>query len=138
VSRRPSLPALNSSKMKSSSSNLRAFGSLNMATEQTCRTLRAYRNKLSSTESISQNVLAELEQELRLTSLALGDRAKRDKNLGDSMLNGILDEYSSRLMSMLDEKLGLNRKSLERDEPDSPGKRPDSSGEGSTSATSSL
>ncbi|ORY56119.1 WD repeat-containing protein [Pseudomassariella vexata] len=132
VARRPSMPILKLPKTKSTS-NLRAFGSLNMATEQACRTLKAYRKKLSSTEPISQDVLAELDQELRLTSLALGDRAKQSRELSDSMLNGILDQYSSRLMAMLDEKLRLGNQSSARGESYSPpGKRPNSSGSGST------
>ncbi|KAI0137267.1 WD40-repeat-containing domain protein [Xylariales sp. AK1849] len=139
VVRRPSLPALHSSRTKSSS-NLKGFGSLSMATEQASRTLRAYRKKLASSDPISQDVLAELDQELRLTSLALGDRAKLSKDISDSMLNSVLDQYSSRLITMLDEKLRLNsQSSTGREDPDSPpGKRPISSGAGSTSTASSL
>ncbi|KAI0837298.1 WD domain-containing protein [Hypoxylon sp. FL0890] len=136
VRRRPSLPALNSAKTKSSN-NLRAFGSLNMATEQVCRTLRAYRKKLASTDPISQDVLAELDQELRLTAVALGDRATRSKAMSDHMLNGLLDQYSERLVAMLDEKLRLSYRSISDQEPESPGitKRPPSSGAGSSSGS---
>ncbi|KAI1418261.1 WD domain-containing protein [Hypoxylon sp. FL1857] len=136
VRRRPSLPALNSAKTKSSS-NLRAFGSLSMATEQACRTLRAYRKKLASTDPISQDVLAELDQELRLTAVALGDRATRSKAMSDTMLNGLLDQYSERLVAMLDEKLRLSYRSTSDQEPESPGttKRPGSSGAGSSSGS---
>ncbi|KAH8677361.1 WD40-repeat-containing domain protein [Xylariales sp. PMI_506] len=106
VTRRPSLPAL---KKTQSSTNIRsAFGSLNMATEQACRTLRAYRKKLSSTEPINHEVFSELDRELKLTSLALGDRALKNKDLSDDMLNDLLDQYSARLISMLDEKLRLS------------------------------
>ncbi|KAI1781011.1 WD domain-containing protein [Hypoxylon cercidicola] len=119
VKRRPSLPALNSAKTKSTS-NLRGFGSLNMATEQTCRTLRAYRKKLSSTDPIGQEVLAELDQELRLTAVALGDRATRSKAMSDTMLNGLLDQYSERLVALLDEKLQLNYRPSSDQEPESP------------------
>ncbi|KAI0181484.1 WD domain-containing protein [Hypoxylon sp. FL1284] len=119
VKRRPSLPALNSAKTKSTS-NLRGFGSLNMATEQACRTLRAYRKKLSSTDPIGQEVLAELDQELRLTAVALGDRATRSKAMSDTMLNGLLDQYSERLVAMLDEKLQMNYRPASDQDPDSP------------------
>ncbi|KAI1769635.1 WD domain-containing protein [Hypoxylon sp. FL1150] len=119
VRRRPSLPALNSTKTKSTS-NLRGFGSLNLATESACRTLRAYRKKLSSTDPISQEVLAELDQELRLTAVALGDRATRSKALSDTMLNGLLDQYSERLVALLDEKLQLNYRPSSDQEPESP------------------
>lgn len=60
----------------STSSNNSEFGSLNMSTEQVCRTLRAYRKKLSgSTDHI--HAVNELERELDLTVRALGERAKR-------------------------------------------------------------
>ncbi|KAI0479228.1 WD domain-containing protein [Xylariaceae sp. FL0804] len=114
INRRPSLPALNSTRPKSSmggGGTTRNFGSLTMATEQACRTLRAYRKKLaSSSEPIGQGALAELDQELRLTTVALGDRATRSQQqaLSDSVLSGLLDQYSERLVSMLDEKLRLN------------------------------
>jgi WD40 repeat protein len=108
VTRRPSLPALGTSARKKSSPNLRGFGTLNMATEQACRTLRAYRKKLSSTDPLSQDVLAELDQELRLTAAALGDRAIRSKAMNETVLSGLLDQYSERLVTMLDEKLRLS------------------------------
>ncbi len=62
MTRRPSLPAMRTAaqgstvgtpRKKSSTSNLRggySFGSLSMATEQTCRQLRAYRKKLTSAD----------------------------------------------------------------------------------------
>ena len=108
VTRTPSMPALSSAKRKTSTSNLRGFGTLNMATEQACRTLRAYRKKLSSAEAISADVLAELDQELRLTAAALGERAVRSKAMSETVVSGLLDEYSQRLVSLLDEKLRLS------------------------------
>ncbi|KAF9877819.1 hypothetical protein CkaCkLH20_04954 [Colletotrichum karsti] len=102
ASRRPSLPSLGMPPKKSSP-NLRGFGSLNMATEQACRTLRAYRKKLSSTEPLSQDSLTELDQELRMTAAALGDRAIRTHDT--ALISGLLDQYEERLASMLDEKL---------------------------------
>ena len=107
VTRRPSLPALTFTRKKSTP-NLRGFGTLSMATEQTCRTLRAYRKKLSSSEPISQDVLTELDQELRLTATALGDRAVRSKTLDETVLSGLLDQYSERLATLLDEKLRIS------------------------------
>ncbi|KAI0011674.1 WD domain-containing protein [Xylariaceae sp. FL0662B] len=136
VKKRPSLPTLNVVKTKSSSTNLRGFGSLNMATEQACRTLRAYRKKLTSTDPISQEVLAELDQELRLTAVALGDRATRSKAMSDTMLNGLLDQYSERLVALLDEKLRLTYRSHSDQDPESPGKRPRSSGAESSNGSS--
>ncbi|KAI0112066.1 WD domain-containing protein [Nemania sp. FL0031] len=135
VNRRPSVPALNSAKTRSNGS-LRSFGSLNMSTEQTCRTLRAYRKKLASSDPISQEILAELDQELRLTAVALGDRATRSKAMSDTMLSGLLDQYSERLVSLLDEKLRLGKYRESSDqETDSTDKRPGSSGTGSSNTS---
>ncbi|GAP83767.1 putative WD domain-containing protein [Rosellinia necatrix] len=133
--RRPSVPTLNSTKTKSNN-NLRSFGSLNMSTEQTCRTLRAYRKKLASSDPISQDTLAALDQELRLTAVALGDRAKRSKAISDTLLHGLLDQYSERLVSLLDEKLRLGKYRRPSDQDtDSTDKRPGSSGTGSSNAS---
>ncbi|KAG9257518.1 WD40-repeat-containing domain protein [Emericellopsis atlantica] len=108
VTRRPSLPALGPAARKTSGGNLRsAFGTLNMATEQTCRTLRVYRKKLESAEPLSPEVLAELDRELRLTAAALGDRAIRSKAMNETVLSGLLDQYSERLVTLLDEKMRL-------------------------------
>lgn len=116
VTRRPSLPALGVTARKTSNPNLRGFGSLNMSTEQTCRTLRAYRKKLSSAEPISAEVLAELDQELRLTAAALGDRAIRSRAMNETVLSGLLDQYSERLVTLLDEKLRLSYQPREQGE----------------------
>ncbi|PHH58924.1 hypothetical protein CDD81_4084 [Ophiocordyceps australis] len=107
-SRRPSLLNLGKSvRKKTSSTNLRAFGSLNMATEQTCRALRAYRKKLTSSDPISKDALTELDNEMRLTASALGDRATRSEVMNETVLSGLLDQYSERLVALLDEKLRL-------------------------------
>ncbi|KAI2642214.1 WD domain-containing protein [Xylaria nigripes] len=136
VTRRPSVPVLNSARKKTSSSNLKSFGSLNVSTEQACRTLRTYRKKLASSEPISQAALAELDQELRLTAVAVGDRAMRSKFISDTMLHGLLDQYSERLVSLLDEKLRHNdyRRSSDQDM-ESTDKRPGSSGTGSSTSS---
>lgn len=108
ISRRPSLPAMGvTARKKSSATNLRAQNTLNTATEQACRTLRAYRRKLSSAEPITAECLTELDQELRLTAAALGDRAIRSKAMNETVLSGLLDQYSERLVTLLDEKLRL-------------------------------
>ncbi|KAG7125259.1 WD repeat-containing protein 62 like [Verticillium longisporum] len=119
VTRRPSLPALSVSSRKKSSPSLRGssgggFGSLNMATEQACRTLRAYRKKLASTEPIGHEVLSELDTELRLTAAALGDRAIRSKAMDESVISGLLDQYEERLASMLDEKLRITFQPIQK------------------------
>ncbi|KAM7217717.1 Quinonprotein alcohol dehydrogenase-like superfamily [Rhypophila decipiens] len=152
--RRPSLPVLNATppsalaaRKKSSSSNLRTgygYGSLNMATEQTCRQLRTYRKKLLSTDSVNSDLLAELDAELRLTAAALGERAIRSrrsrgnadsedgKQVSETVISSMLDLYSERLVSMLDEKLRLR---LSEEEKDALIKdRPRTAGEGSSSS----
>lgn len=117
IRRRPSLPALGISGRKkvSSAPTLNAYGSLNSATEQTCRTLRAYRKKLASSEPISTEALSELDQELRLTAAALGERAIRSKAMNETVLSGLLDQYSERLIALLDEKLNLTNQNKSQD-----------------------
>lgn len=117
LSRRPSLPVLNDrmARKKNSTPNLRGTSSLNAATEQTCRTLRAYRKKLSSAEPINPEALTELDQELRFTAAALGDRAIRSRAMNETVLSGLLDQYSERLVTLLDEKLRLSSQPIERD-----------------------
>jgi WD40 repeat protein len=117
VARRPSLPALSMAARKKTSSG---FGSLSMATEQTCRTLRAYRKKLSSSEPIGQEVLTELDHELRLTASALGDRAVRSKSLDEEVVKDLLEQYSEMLATLLDEKLRQGFRS--RDDEDDDGR----------------
>ncbi|ODA80961.1 hypothetical protein RJ55_03921 [Drechmeria coniospora] len=103
-------------RKKASSSNLRStFGSLNLATEQACRTLRAYRKKLSSSEPLAADMLTELDHELRLTAAALGERAIRCKAMNETVLSGLLDQYSERLVTLLDEKLRLMNQPKEQD-----------------------
>lgn len=108
--RRPSTASVDvRGRGKSSSSGISEFGSLSMATEQACRTLRAYRKKLLSTETFDEESLKELDQELRLTSVALGDRSQKSKSISETVLAGLLDQYSDRLVSMFDEKLRLSQ-----------------------------
>ncbi|KIN02542.1 hypothetical protein OIDMADRAFT_143864 [Oidiodendron maius Zn] len=108
--RRPSLASLESrGRTKSAGGTFSEFGSLNMATEQACRTLRAYRKKLLSSESVKDEALKELDQELRLTSLALGEKSLKSKTISETVLTGLLDQYSDRLVSMFDEKLRLTK-----------------------------
>ncbi|KAK4039141.1 hypothetical protein C8A01DRAFT_36903 [Parachaetomium inaequale] len=199
--RRPSLPALGAtpsssikSRKNSSSNNQRSggnlgtsvgggggggygFGTLSMATEQTCRQLRAYRKKLASADSIHGDVLAQLDAELRLTAAALGERAIRSRTAGsghgrghhhrdrernrrgsggggggederkgsgsagggkevsETVLSGLLDQYSERLVSMLDEKLRLRLSEEEKDA--LVRERPRTAGEGSSSSSGS-
>lgn len=108
-SRRPSLAsALESRGRTKSNGNLSEFGTLNMATEQACRTLRAYRKKLLSSDSVKDENLKELDQELRLTAIAVGEKLK-SKAISETVLAGLLDQYSDRLVTLFDEKLRLTK-----------------------------
>ena len=78
-----------------------------MATEQACRTLRAYRKKLLSSETVREEALKELDQELRLTAMALGEKSLKSKAISETVLTGLLDQYSARLVDLFDEKLRL-------------------------------
>ena len=108
-SRRPSLASLDSRGRNKSTGNFSEFGTLNMATEQACRTLRAYRKKLLSSEPVKEESLKELDQELRLTAMALGEKSLKSKAISETVLSGLLDQYSERLVCMFDEKLRLTK-----------------------------
>jgi hypothetical protein len=107
-----------------------------MATEQTCRQLRAYRKKLLSADTINTDVLTQLDTELRLTAAALGERQIRNRSNGNQhgkSVSDLLDKYSQRLVSMLDEKLRLR---LTEDEKDVLiRQRPRTAGEGSSASS---
>jgi WD40 repeat protein len=144
LNRRPSMPALGTAaRKKASNSNLRGTSTLNTATEQACRTLRAYRRKLSSAEPLTADCLTELDQELRLTAAALGDRAIRSKAMNETVLSGLLDQYSERLVSLLDEKLRLTNPPKEEEGqendrenmPEGPGERRNSAGDSTSSSS---
>ncbi|TAQ89134.1 hypothetical protein B7494_g2527 [Chlorociboria aeruginascens] len=124
--RRPSLASLEPRGRVKSTGNFSEFGTLNMATEQACRTLRAYRKKLLSSESVKAEVLKELDQELRLTAMALGEKTLKSKTISETVLTGLLDQYSDRLVSMFDEKLRLSQ--LESTSSTVPPERPKTAG----------
>jgi hypothetical protein len=101
--RRPSFDARSRTK---SASNVSEFGGLNMASEQLCRSLRAYRKKLSiSSDTLKVENVREMERELGLTAKALGEKAVRTKGINEGVLTKLLDQYSERLVEMIDEKI---------------------------------
>ncbi|KAF2090423.1 WD40 repeat-like protein [Saccharata proteae CBS 121410] len=103
-SRRPSIA---DSRAKPRAAGHVRQSSLGSSTEQLCRSLRAYRKKLSTTsESVSTEASRELERELGLTARALADRAKRAQPVDESVMVRLLDQYSERLVEMMDEKIG--------------------------------
>jgi hypothetical protein len=55
---------------------------------------------------VKEDALKELDQELRLTAVALGEKNLKTKVISETVL-AVLDQYSDRLVSMFDEKLRL-------------------------------
>jgi len=70
-------------RSRAKASNRSEFGSLDMSTEQVCRTLRAYRKKLNGS---SQQIQAqkELERELNLTLRAVSARSQTSDESGET------------------------------------------------------
>jgi WD40 repeat protein len=84
------------------------FGSLGASTESLCRTLRAFRKRLAtSSDAMSAELAREVEKELATTARAIGDRIK-PKELDETIIVKLLDQYSERLVSMLDEKIAAS------------------------------
>lgn len=102
-SRRPSLDVRSRTK---SGGPVHEFGSLGASTEQVCRTLRAYRKRLAnSSDNLTSEAVRELERELALTARAVGEKAIKSKTVDESVMVKLLDQYSERLVQMLDEKI---------------------------------
>lgn len=83
------------------------FGSVTSSTESVCRTLRAYRKKLTSSsnsDTIAPDVLRELEKELKLTARVVGEKSQ-GKNLDEAMMAKLLDQASEKIVSRLDERI---------------------------------
>ncbi|KAF1991417.1 WD40 repeat-like protein [Aulographum hederae CBS 113979] len=82
---------------------------LTPSTEAVCRALRTYRKKLASTPDIPLDTatIRELDRELKLTARAVGEKAIKSKQPGvdEQVLVKLLDQYSERLVEMLDLKL---------------------------------
>lgn len=86
--------------------------SLTLSTEQICRALHAYRKKLgSSQEALAHESVKEFEKELSMTARALADKAK-----SETVMVKLLDQYSQRLLGMLDDKMRANVESKIRRE----------------------
>jgi hypothetical protein len=70
-----------------------------------CRTLRAYRKRLAnSSDSMSSELAREVERELAATARAVGERVK-SKEFDETIMVKLLDQYSERLVNMLDERI---------------------------------
>lgn len=90
-------------------------GSLAYSTDMVCRSLRAYRKKLAgSSDHLEPETLRELERELGLTARALGEKAMKSRVvLEESMMVRLLNQYSERLMEMLDNKFAARKENGE-------------------------
>lgn len=98
---------LHSASSSSMPSNASGFGTLTASTDSVCRTLRAYRKKLTNAtphEMISAELVRELEKELKLTARAAGERST-GKPLDEALLTKLLDQASDKIVGLLDEKL---------------------------------
>jgi len=81
------------------------FGSIGSATESLCRTLRAYRKRLAnSSDTMSSEHARDVERELAATARAVGDRVK-SKEFDETVMVKLLDQYSERLVNLLDDKI---------------------------------
>ncbi|KAF2190746.1 WD40 repeat-like protein [Zopfia rhizophila CBS 207.26] len=84
------------------------FGSLGASTESLCRTLRAYRKRLgNSSDSLSSELVRDVERELAQTARVVGEKAK-SKSVDETVMVKLLDQYSERLVSILDEKIAAS------------------------------
>jgi WD40 repeat protein len=78
------------------------------STESLCRTLRAYRKRLANTsDTMSPEIAKEVERELAATARAIGERVKT-KAFEETVMVKLLDQYSERLVTMLDEKIAAS------------------------------
>lgn len=85
------------------------FGSLTSSTESLCRTLRAYRKRIAnSNDSLGADVVREVERELALTARVVGEKAKSNIGLNETAIQKLLDQYSERLVNILDEKISAS------------------------------
>lgn len=81
------------------------FGSLGASTESLCRSLRAYRKRLAnSTDTLNSELVKDVERELAATARAVGDRVK-SKEFDETIMAKMLDQYSERLVTLMDERI---------------------------------
>jgi WD40 repeat protein len=76
------------------------------STDTVCRALRSYRRKLAtSNDSLAPECLRDIERELGLTARAVGEKALKNKEaVEESVMVKLLNQYSERLLEMLDER----------------------------------
>jgi WD40 repeat protein len=87
--------------------NAAGFGSLTASTDSVCRTLRAYRKKLSNSSAndpLPNEIIRELEKELKLTARVVGEKSA-GKTLDEAVMTKLLEQASDKIIGMLDEKI---------------------------------
>lgn len=95
-----------------SRSNLKAppsdYGSLATASESFCRQLKAYRKRLAnSTETLDMDLIKDVQRELATTARAIGEKA-RSTEFDEIAMTKFLDQYSERLVNILDERIAAS------------------------------
>ncbi|EOD52459.1 putative wd repeat protein [Neofusicoccum parvum UCRNP2] len=109
-----------------SNQNLRESAGLSSAAEQLSKSLRLFRKKLgTSQDKLPTEAAKELERELRITSSAVGEKAKSsesssgvgekekekekakasDSSMDEGAIAKLLDQYSERLVEILDKRI---------------------------------
>jgi hypothetical protein len=85
-------------------------------TDVICRALRSYRRKLASTtDNLPSEKLRELERELTATVRAVGEKAIRAKDdFNEDMMQKVLNQYSEKLIDILQERMNGTRISENR------------------------
>ena len=103
--RRASVDVRSKSNLKAGASE---YGSLTTASESFCRQLKAYRKRLAnSNEPLDNDVVKEVQRELATTARAIGERAKT-KEFDETVVAKLLDQYSERLVNILDERIAAS------------------------------
>jgi hypothetical protein len=103
--RRSSVDVRSRSNLKAAASE---YGSLATASESFCRQLKAYRKRLAnSTETLETDLVKEVQRELATTARAIGERAKT-KDFDETSMARLLDQYSERLVNILDERIAAS------------------------------
>lgn len=84
------------------------YGSLATASESFCRQLKAYRKRLAnSNETLDVDLIKDVQRELVTTARAMGEKA-RSTEFDETAMTKFLDQYSERLVNILDERIAAS------------------------------
>ncbi|KAF1929481.1 WD domain-containing protein [Didymella exigua CBS 183.55] len=105
TTRRASLDVRSRGNLKAPASE---YGSLTTASEGFCRQLKAYRKRLAnSTETLDMELVKEVQRELATTARAISEKA-RSTEFDETAVTKFLDQYSERLVGILDERIAAS------------------------------